>query len=116
MLSTSFASLGVAPLLSAPLFPAALMPQIDERHAHIYRNLLNAVYVAGIGLLKQNEESRAAAEANIAATLDELEASLQGQRFLMGAELTAVDLVRPHPNPNPNPNLSLTRALTLTRT
>ena len=92
MLSTSFASLGTAPLLSAPLFPAALMPQIDERHAHIYRNLLNAVYVAGIGLLKQNEESRAAAEASIAATLDELEATLSAQRFLLGPQLSAVDL------------------------
>ena len=89
MFCTSFVSLAATP---RALLPAALAPQIDERHAHIYRNLLNAVYIAGIGILKQNEESRAAAEATIAATLDELEVLLQGQRFLMGAELTAVDL------------------------
>ena len=97
MFSTSFASLAATP---RDLYPAALAPQVEERHSHIYRNLLNAVYIAGIGILKQNEESRAAAEANIAVTLDELEASLQGQRFLMGAELTAVDLVsEPEPEP-----------------
>ena len=75
MFCTSFASLAATP---RSLLPVELVPQIDERHSHIYRNLLNAVYIAGIGILKQNEESRAAAEANIAATLDELEASLQG--------------------------------------
>ena len=75
MFCTSFASLAATPLA---LLPAALVPQIDERHSDIYRNLLNAVYIAGIGILKQSEESRVGAEANIAATLDELEASLQG--------------------------------------
>ena len=55
MFSTSFASLAATP---RDLYPAALAPQIEERHSHIYRNLLNAVYIAGIGILKQNSNSK----------------------------------------------------------
>jgi glutathionyl-hydroquinone reductase len=75
MFCTSFAALAATP---RALLPVDLAPQIEARHAHLYRTLLNAVYIAGVSILKQNEESRAAAEANIAATLDELEASLHG--------------------------------------
>ena len=46
MFSTSFAPLAATP---RALLPADLAPQIEARHAHIYRTLLNAVYIAGVG-------------------------------------------------------------------
>ena len=59
MLCTSFAPLAATP---RPLYPPELAPQIDARHAAIWKQLLNGVYMCGISLLKGAEEDRAQAE------------------------------------------------------
>ena len=80
MLHTVFASLAEHPI---ELYPEELASQIDALNAHIYASVNNGVYKAGFSR-SQRVYERAVRE--LFATLDELDARLEGQRFLLGAE------------------------------
>ena len=97
MFASAFRSLGRAPdgntTPPADLVPADLAAAMEEVQAAVYRSLLNGVYKAGIERLKGHADAADAAGQEVYATLDELEAKLTKQRFLMGTrEPTAVDL------------------------
>ena len=69
-------------------------PKHDHRkrkrlNAQIYENLSNAVYQAGFA---RREDMRKDAVVRVFATLDGLETRLAGNRFLLGAILSYVDL------------------------
>src|SRR5262249_31009762 len=69
-------------------YPAALRPEIDRINELVYTNVNNGVYRCGFA------RSQAAYEAAYDAlfeTLDELEARLGRQRYLVGRQLTEAD-------------------------
>ena len=71
------------------LYPAALRGDIDEVNAFIYANINNGVYRCGLA------KSQAAYEesfGNLFAGLDEIEARLGRQRWLVGDRFTEADL------------------------
>jgi putative glutathione S-transferase len=78
MLSTVF-----APLASHPveLVPGGLRDDIDALNRHIYDTVNNAVYKAGFARRQAVYESEVR---GLFATLDELDARLEGSRFLFG--------------------------------
>ena len=99
MLATAFAPLaranraaGAPPRADQPLFPADRDAELEAAHAKIYAGLLNGVYRAGVGELLGNAAAAAAARADVARALDELEATLARSRYVLGPALTAVDV------------------------
>ena len=81
-----------APRVDQPLFPADRDAELEAAHAKIYAGLLNGVYRAGVGELLGNAAAAAAARADVARALDELEATLARSRYVLGPALTAVDV------------------------
>lgn len=71
------------------LYPEALRPVIDALNDRIYPRLNNGVYRAGFATTQAAYEE---AFGDVFAMLDELEARLGGQRFLVGDRLTETDI------------------------
>ena len=86
MLNSTFDAFGDA---SLDLYPPALRPEIDEINRFIYDNINNGVYRAG---LAKSQEAYEQAFRNLFAALDELEARLSRQRWLVGGHFTEADL------------------------
>jgi putative glutathione S-transferase len=86
MLNSAFDAFGDA---SLDLYPPALRPEIDEINRFIYDNINNGVYRAG---LAKSQEAYEQAFRNLFAALDELEARLSRQRWLVGGHFTEADL------------------------
>ena len=76
---------GNAPL---DLAPDELRPEIDAFNDWLYSGLNNAVYQAGFA---ETQAAYDAAVANVFATLDQLEALLSEQRYLLGSAITEPD-------------------------
>jgi len=86
MLNTEFDAFGDAGL---DLYPDALRPEIDEINRFVYDNVNNGVYRTG---LAKSQETYEQAFRNLFAALDELEALLSRQRWLVGGRFTEADL------------------------
>jgi len=71
------------------LYPLALRPEIDALTAVIFDDVNNGVYKAGFATTQPAYE---AAFDALFARLDWLEERLSGQRYLVGGELTDVDI------------------------
>jgi glutathionyl-hydroquinone reductase len=69
-------------------YPAPLRAEIDGINATVYANVNNGVYRAGFAGTQAAYEEAARA---VFATLDELEARLSRQRYLVGRQITEAD-------------------------
>jgi putative glutathione S-transferase len=85
MLNSAFDALGDAAL---DFYPAALRADIDALNAIVYENVNHGVYKAGFARSQEAYEEAFRALFN---TLDELDARLDEQRFLLGDRLTEAD-------------------------
>jgi putative glutathione S-transferase len=74
---------------SVELYPVALRPQIDAINAVVYEHVNNGVYKAGFAASQAAYESAFDA---LFSTLDQLEARLANQRYLVGDRLTEADI------------------------
>jgi putative glutathione S-transferase len=86
MLNSEFDAFGDATL---DLYPASLRAEIDGINRFVYDNVNNGVYRAG---LAKSQEAYEQAFGNLFAALDELEARLSRQRWLVGGRFTEADL------------------------
>ena len=87
MLDGAFAHLGNP---DAPvLYPEALREEIDAVNAEVYPHVNNGVYKAGFATTQAAYEEVVTA---LFATLEMLEARLEGQRWLVGGQLTEADI------------------------
>jgi putative glutathione S-transferase len=86
MLGTGFDHLATIDL---DLYPADLASRIDALSERIYPSLNNGVYRAGFASTQEAYED---AVRGVFATLDELEAQLEGKRFLFGERLIETDV------------------------
>ena len=106
MMSTAFAGMGT-PLPAAAALMATdtaghptLIPEsqrefLDSQQGVLYNALLNGVYKAGLGLMKNHDvesEPVLVARKEVYEKLDEVEDLLSKQRFLLGDKLTAPDV------------------------
>jgi len=82
------ASAGTLPTL----YPSTLRDAMEILHTKLKANLLNGVYRAGINLVRGNPGVAQAGREDVFAALHECDATLAKSRFLMGSELTAVDI------------------------
>ncbi len=71
------------------LYPEEFAAEIEELNPRIYSNLNNGVYKAGF---TQSQSSYEEAVNEVFAMLDELEARLEGQDYLIGNRLTETDI------------------------
>jgi putative glutathione S-transferase len=85
MLNSAFDDIGA---LAGDYAPAELLPAIDALNARIYDTVNNGVYKAGFATDQAVYEREVAA---LFRTLDELEARLAGQRYLLGDRVTEAD-------------------------
>ncbi|HSH29318.1 MAG TPA: glutathione S-transferase family protein, partial [Thiohalobacter sp.] len=85
MLNSAFDAWGDA---QVDMYPPALRDEIDAINAFVYEHINNGVYRAGFATTQAAYDR--AFEALFAA-LDELEARLGGQRYLVGTRLTEAD-------------------------
>jgi putative glutathione S-transferase len=85
MLNSAFDEWGDA---SVDFYPEALRAEIDAINATVYANVNNGVYRAGFATSQEAYEEAFRALFN---TLDELDARLDDQRFLLGDRLTEAD-------------------------
>ena len=85
MLNSAFDAFGDAEL---DFYPEALREEIDALNAVVYRTVNNGVYRAGFATSQQAYEDAFRA---LFQTLDELDARLDEQRFLLGDPLTEAD-------------------------
>jgi glutathionyl-hydroquinone reductase len=85
MLNSAFDAFGDA---SLDFYPEALRAEIDALNDHVYRTVNNGVYRAGFATSQTAYEDAFRALFN---TLDELDARLDEQRFLLGDPLTEAD-------------------------
>ena len=85
MLDGEFAAVGAT---GPDLYPEGLRDEIDEVNAFVYPRINNGVYTTGFATSQDvyEENVRALFEA-----LDELEARLSGQRYLVGDRITEAD-------------------------
>ena len=84
MLNTAFAE------ASGPdLYPEALRPELDAINARVYDSINNGVYKAGFAT---SQAAYAEAYRDLFSLLDELEALLDRQRYLVGAQFTEADV------------------------
>ena len=91
MLATAFAPLG-KPRRPVDLYPAGLAAEIESTHKRLYDGLMNGVYKAGITLLRGDAAVAQSAASGVHRTLAELETALSSRRYLLGDQLTAVDI------------------------
>jgi putative glutathione S-transferase len=73
---------------NSDFYPAALRPEIDAINEIIYTNINNGVYRCGFA---RTQEAYEEAFDALFATLDELEARLGRQRYLVGRQITEAD-------------------------
>lgn len=85
MLNSAFDEWGDAQL---DLYPEPLRPEIDVLNAVIYETVNNGVYRAGFA---RNQRAYEQAFDALFRTLDELEARLSRQRYLVGGQITEAD-------------------------
>lgn len=75
--------------VKADYYPVALRAAIDEINARIYPAINNGVYRAGFGTTQEAYEE---AFDGLFSALDQIEALLGGQRYLVGTQLTEADI------------------------
>ena len=85
MFNSAFDGVGAAP---GDYYPRALREEIDALNARVYETVNNGVYRCGFA---GTQGAYDAAVAALFATLDMLEARLQGRRFLFGEATTEAD-------------------------
>lgn len=85
MLGSAFDGIGADPV---DYYPAQLRGEIDRINAAVYANVNNGVYRCGFA---RSQAAYEAAYDGLFATLDELEARLSRQRYLVGQRLTEAD-------------------------
>ena len=85
MFNSAFDGVGAAP---GDFYPEALRGEIDALNARIYETLNNGVYRCGFAATQGAYDEAATA---LFATLDALEARLEGRRFLVGDAPTEAD-------------------------
>ena len=85
MLNSEFAGVGADPI---DFYPPPLRAEIDRVNAQVYANVNNGVYRCGFARTQAAYEEAYDA---LFATLDELEARLARQRYLVGNRLTEAD-------------------------
>jgi putative glutathione S-transferase len=85
MFNSAFDGVGARP---GDYAPAELLPEIDAINARIYDTVNNGVYKAGFATRQEAYEE---AVTQLFATLDELEAKLSRQRYLVGERITEAD-------------------------
>jgi glutathionyl-hydroquinone reductase len=85
MLNSEFAAAGADP---TDYYPKPLRPEIDRINEMVYTNVNNGVYRCGFA---RTQAAYDAAYDALFATLDELEARLGRQRYLLGHQITEAD-------------------------
>ena len=85
MLNSQFAGIGADP---ADLYPQALRSEIDRINEQVYVNVNNGVYRCGFA---RSQAAYDEAFDALFATLDEIEARLSRQRYLVGNRVTEAD-------------------------
>ena len=85
MLNSAFDEFGDA---SVDLYPEALRGEIDEINERVYANVNNGVYRTGFA---SSQKAYERAFETLFDTLDELEARLANQRYLVGDQITEAD-------------------------
>jgi putative glutathione S-transferase len=85
MLNSEFNSIGGD---NADYYPKELRAEIDRINEQTYFNVNNGVYRAGFA---RSQDAYEAAYDGLFATLDELEARLSKQRYLVGRQITEAD-------------------------
>lgn len=85
MLNSAFDAWGRSGL---DFYPTPLRAEIDDINKLVYKNVNNGVYRAGFATTQEAYEE---AYDRLFATLDELEARLSRQRYLVGRQLTEAD-------------------------
>jgi len=85
MLNSEFAGIGGD---DTDFYPVALRPEIDRINDLVYSNVNNGVYRCGFA---RSQSAYEAAYDALFATLDELEARLGRQRYLVGRQITEAD-------------------------
>jgi len=85
MLNSEFDQLGADPV---DFYPKALRAEIDRVNAEVYANVNNGVYRCGFA---KSQAAYEEAYDALFATLDELEARLARQRYLVGNRITEAD-------------------------
>ncbi|MDR4126972.1 glutathione S-transferase C-terminal domain-containing protein [Yanghanlia caeni] len=85
MLNSAFDQVGARP---GDYAPAALLPRIDAMNARVYDAVNNGVYKAGFATEQSVYENEVA---GVFACLDELDALLARQRYLVGDQVTEAD-------------------------
>ena len=85
MLNSEFSAIGAD---GTDFYPKPLRPEIDRLNALIYANVNNGVYRCGFA---RSQAAYEAAYDGLFATLDELEARLGRQRYLVGNQITEAD-------------------------
>ncbi len=86
MFNSAFDGVGATP---GDYYPAAWRAEIDAVNARVYDTVNNGVYKAGFATTQEAYEAAAAA---LFASLDWLEARLEGRRYLVGDTLTEADI------------------------
>ncbi len=79
---------GVGARVGLDFYPEVLRPEIDRINAFVYDNVNNGVYRCGFATTQEAYEEAFAA---LFSALDELEARLSRQRYLVGDRLTEAD-------------------------
>jgi glutathionyl-hydroquinone reductase len=85
MLNSEFAGVGADPI---DFYPKPLRSEIDRVNAEVYANVNNGVYRCGFA---RSQAAYEAAYDALFTTLDEIEARLGRQRYLVGRQITEAD-------------------------
>ncbi|HEX4410108.1 MAG TPA: glutathione S-transferase family protein [Xanthobacteraceae bacterium] len=85
MLNAEFSGVGADPV---DFYPKSLRAEIDSVNAQIYANVNNGVYRCGFA---KSQAAYEEAYDGLFATLDEVEARLNRQRYLVGNQITEAD-------------------------
>jgi putative glutathione S-transferase len=85
MLNSEFAGIGAE---ATDFYPKHLRSEIDRINAEVYANVNNGVYRCGFA---RSQAAYEAAYDALFATLDEIEARLGRQRYLVGRQITEAD-------------------------
>ena len=88
MLNSAFDSIISSDLADVDFYPEALRKEIDIINEPIYDNLNNGVYRCGFA---KSQEAYDKAYDRLFTTMDELEARLSEQRYLVGDQITEAD-------------------------
>ncbi|KAF9269614.1 glutathione S-transferase Gst3 [Marasmius fiardii PR-910] len=89
ILNTAFNGLISPEKAKIDVYPEHLRAEIDTLHEWIYPNINNGVYRAGMAA---NQQAYEAAVKDVFTALDKLEKILQGKEYIVGDQLTEVDI------------------------